>query len=99
MRQRTRGARNWWARLAVTVNFPAALRPVAGGDSLVVRESVSTVGQLLAALERLAPGLGEQLDDPLYNLAVNDELLLHAVDQRPIADGDVVEVIPTMAGG
>ena len=85
--------------MAVTVNFPAALQPVAGGDSLVVRESVSTVGQLIAALERLAPGLGEQLDDPLYNLAVNDELLLHAVDQRPIADGDVVEVIPTMAGG
>ena len=85
--------------MAVTVNFPAALHSIAGGKSLVVRESVSTVGQLLAALERLAPGLGEQLDDPLYNIAVNDELLLHAVDQRPIADGDVVEVIPTMAGG
>ena len=85
--------------MAVTVNFPAALHAVAGGASLVVRESVSTVGQLLAALERLAPGLGEQLDDPLYNIAVNDELLLHAVDLRPIADGDVVEVILTMAGG
>ena len=85
--------------MAVTVNFPAALHAVVGGQSLVVRESVSTVGQLLTALERLAPGLGEQLDDPLYNIAVNDELLLHAVDQRPIADGDVVEVIPTMAGG
>ena len=83
----------------MTVNFPAALHAVAGGQSLVVRESVSTVGQLLTALERLAPGLGQQLDDPLYNIAVNDELLLHAVDQRPIADGDVVEVIPTMAGG
>ena len=85
--------------MAVTVNFPAALQPVAGGNSLVVREQVSTVGQLLAALERLAPGLGEQLDDPLYNIAVNDELLLHAVDQRPIADGDVIEIVPTMAGG
>jgi len=83
----------------VTVSFPAALHAVAGGPSLVVRESVSTVGQLLMALERLAPGLGEQLDDPLYNIAVNDELLLHAVDQRPIADGDVVEIVPTMAGG
>lgn len=85
--------------LVVTVNFPAALQAIAGGESLVVRESVSTVGQLLQALERLAPGLGEQLDDPIYNIAVNDELLLHAVDQRPIADGDVVEVIPTMSGG
>ncbi len=83
----------------VTVNLPAALQPIAGGKSLTVRESVATVGQLLQALERLAPGLGAQLDDPLYNIAVNDELLLHAVDQRPIADGDVVEVIPTMAGG
>lgn len=83
----------------MTVNFPAALQPAAGGNSLVVRERVSTVGQLLAALERLAPGLGEQLDDPLYNIAVNDELLLHAVDQRPIADGDVIEIVPTMAGG
>jgi len=72
---------------------------MAGGASLTVREPVATVGQLLQALERLAPGLGGQLDDPLYNLAVNDELLLHAVDQRPLADGDVVEVIPTMAGG
>lgn len=94
-----RGARNWWVRLAVTVNLPAALQPVAGGESLVVRERVATVGQLLAALERLAPGLGAQMDDPLYNIAVNDELLLHAVNQRPIADGDVVEVVPTMAGG
>ena len=85
--------------MAVTVNFPAALHAVAGGPSLVVHESVTTVGQLFAALERLAPGLNKELDDPLYNIAVNDELLLHAVDQRPIADGDVVEVIPTMAGG
>ena len=45
------------------------------------------------------PGLGKELDDPLYNIAVNDELLLHAVDQRPLADGDIVEIVPTMAGG
>lgn len=94
-----RGARNWWAPLVVTVNFPAALQAIAGGESLTVRESVSTVGQLLQALERLAPGLRAQLDDPLYNIAVNDELLLHAVDRRAVADGDVVEIVPTMAGG
>ena len=85
--------------MAVTVNFPAAFHTIAGGESLVVRESVSTVGQLLEALERLVPGLGKELDDPLYNIAVNDELLLHNVDQRAVADGDVVEIVPTMAGG
>lgn len=83
----------------VTVNFPAALQPIAGAKSLIVREDVATVGQLLAALERLAPGLSQQLDDPLYNIAVNDELLLHGVDKRPVADCDVVEIVPTMAGG
>jgi len=82
----------------ITVNFPASLYPLTG-PSMLVRESVSTVGQLIAALERLAPGLARELDDPLYNIAINDEILLHSVDSRPVKDGDVVEVIPSMAGG
>jgi molybdopterin converting factor small subunit len=84
--------------MSITVNFPAALHPVAG-ECLIVRESVATVGQLLEALERLAPGINKELDDPLYNIAVNDEILLHAVAQREVHDGDVIEVIPSMAGG
>jgi molybdopterin converting factor small subunit len=84
--------------VAITVNFPAVLHPVAG-ESLVVRESVATIGQLLQALERLKPGLSRELDDPLYNFAVNDEILLHAVEQREVHDGDIVEIIPSMAGG
>lgn len=84
--------------MAITVNFPAVLHPIAG-ESLVVRESVATVGQLLQAIERLKPGLCKELDDPLYNIAVNDEILLHAVDQREVHDGDVIEIVPSMAGG
>jgi molybdopterin converting factor small subunit len=82
----------------ITVNFPAALQPLAG-RSVLVRESVSTVGQLIAALDRLKPGIARELDDPLYNIAVNDEILLHAVAARTVNDGDVIEVIPSMAGG
>ena len=82
----------------VTVNFPAALQPLSGA-TLVVRESVHTVGQLVEALDRLVPGLAQELDDPLYNIAVNDELLLHNVDARAVKDGDVIEIIPSMAGG
>ena len=82
----------------ITVNFPAALHPIAG-PSLSVRESVSTVGQLIQAIDRLAPGIAKELDDPLYNIAINDEILLHSVDGRAVKDGDVVEVIPSMAGG
>lgn len=82
----------------ITVNFPAALRAVAG-QSVTVRETVSTVGELIQALDRLKPGLARELDDPMYNIAVNDEILLHAVESRPVKDGDVVEVIPSIAGG
>ena len=82
----------------ITVNFPAALYPLAG-QSMVVRESVATVGQLIQALDRLVPGIARELDDPLYNIAVNDEILLHSVDARSLKDGDIVEVIPSMAGG
>ena len=84
--------------MAITVNFPAVLHPIAG-ETLVVRESVATVGQLLQALERLKPGIYKELDDPLYNIAINQEILLHSVDSRPVKDGDIVEVIPTIAGG
>ena len=72
--------------------------PVAG-ECIVVREAVANVGQLLHALERLKPGIYKELDDPLYNIAVNDEILLHAVDAREVRDGDIVEIIPSMAGG
>ncbi len=82
----------------MTVNFPAALHPLTGA-TLVVRDAVSTVGKLLQVLDRMVPGLATELDDPLYNIAVNHELLLHNVDQRALADGDVVEIVPTMAGG
>ena len=84
--------------MAITVNFPAALYPLAG-PSVIVRESVSTVGQLIQALDRIAPGLARELDDPLYNIAINEEILLHALDSRSVKDGDVVEIIPSMAGG
>ena len=74
------------------------MQPLAGA-SLIVREPVLTLGQLVETLGRLVPGLAETLEDPLYNFAVNDELLLHNVDARPIRDGDVIEIVPSMAGG
>ena len=84
--------------MSITVNFPASLSHMAG-QSLIVRESVSNIGQLIQALDRLAPGMAKELDDPLYNIAINEEILLHSVDSRAVKDGDVVEVIPSIAGG
>ena len=84
--------------MSVTVNFPASLSHLAG-QSVVVRESVSNIGQLIQALDRIAPGMARELDDPLYNIAINQEIMLHSVDSRPVNDGDVVEIIPSIAGG
>jgi molybdopterin converting factor small subunit len=84
--------------MSVTVNFPASLSHFAG-QSVIVRESVANLGQLVEALDRLAPGLAKELDDPLYNFAINQEILLHSIDSRPVSDGDVVEIVPSMAGG
>ena len=84
--------------MTVTVNFPASLQPLTG-QRLVVTEPVVNVAQLVTVLDRIAPGLADRLDDPLYNIAVNDELLLHNVDKHPVSDGDVIEVVPTIAGG
>ena len=84
--------------MSVTVNFPASLSHLAG-QSVIVREAVSNIGQLIQALDRLAPGMAKELDDPLYNIAINQEILLHSVDARPVNDGDVVEIIPSIAGG
>ena len=84
--------------MPVTVNFPASLAHLAG-QSVVVRESVSNIGQLVQALDRIAPGMARELDDPLYNFAINQEIFLHSVDSRPVNDGDVVEIVPSIAGG
>lgn len=84
----------------ITVHLPAMLRPHAGGaESLTVVAPVFTIAELLVALDRKAPGLVAQLDDAVFNFAVNDEMLLHGVQEHPIKDGDRVEIVPAISGG
>ncbi len=84
--------------MSVTVRFPAMLHGKAGPE-VVIDEHVRDVASLLMALDRKVPGLAGELQDPIYNIAVNDVMLLHGVRQYPVTDGDVVEVVPTIAGG
>lgn len=88
----------------ITVRLPSALRggENAGADSggeLRIDEPVANLAQLVAALERLRPDLRDHLHDSLYNFAVNDALVLHGADDYPLQPGDIVEIIPTIAGG
>lgn len=82
----------------ITVLLPAMLR-VSGHDRLEVHDPVKTVAELVDAVDRWIPGFREQLDDALFNFAVNDEMLLYRARDRALQDGDVVEVIPTISGG
>lgn len=82
----------------ITVRLPSTLG-VNPRDTLEVHERVRSISELIEVLDRRIPGFKDQLDDSVFNFAVNDEMLLHRVRDRALADGDVVEIIPTISGG
>ncbi len=82
----------------ITVRLPSTLR-VGASDSLELRESITTIAQLIDVLDRRIPGFRDQLDDSVFNFAVNDEMLLYHARERVLREGDVVEIIPTISGG
>jgi molybdopterin converting factor small subunit len=82
----------------ITVRLPSSLQAEAG-TMMQVHEPVSTIDELVTVLDRRIPGLREQLDDSVFNFAVNDEMLLHGALRHPLRDGDVVEIVPTISGG
>ena len=82
----------------ITVLLPATLR-VGPNDTLVFEQPLADIAALVDALDLRIPGFKDQLDDSVFNFAVNDEMLLHHARERTLADGDVVEIIPTISGG
>jgi molybdopterin converting factor small subunit len=82
----------------ITVHLPSTLR-VGESATLVVTEAPADIGALIEILDRRIPGFRDQLDDSVFNFAVNDEMLLHRARARELHDGDVVEIIPTISGG
>lgn len=91
--------------MAVTVRIPTALRRVTQGQGEVQVEA-STIGELIEKLEQEFPGIKERLVDEngeirkFVNFFVNDEDIrfLQGKD-TPLKDGDIVAIIPAIAGG
>jgi molybdopterin converting factor small subunit len=83
----------------ITVHLPSILRRPGTSTELDIAEPVATIGDLVAALDRASPGLAAALDDAIYNFAVNDVLVLHGARHHRLADGDRVEIVPTISGG
>ena len=82
----------------LTVRLPSTLR-VGASDTLQLEGAIGSIAQLIDALDAKIPGFKDQLDDSVFNFAVNDEMLLHHAREKRLADGDVVEIIPTISGG
>ncbi len=72
---------------------------VSASDTLEIHEPVTSVAELIDVLDRRIPGFRDQLDDSVFNFAVNDEMLLYRARDHALRDGDVVEVVPTISGG
>jgi molybdopterin synthase sulfur carrier subunit len=88
-----------------TVHLPAALADHAAGNRRVEVPG-ATVAGLLAALDKVHPGVGRRVLDDRgvlrrhVNVFVNGESIryLAGVD-TPVGDGDEVQILPAVSGG
>lgn len=83
----------------IRVVLPEALAGGSNGRVVEIHEPVANVGELLNALEVRRPGLRAEIDSSIYSVAVNGEILLIGREERPLADGDEVEILTFFAGG
>jgi molybdopterin synthase sulfur carrier subunit len=91
--------------MPVTVRIPTQLRTLSGGAAEVPIEG-STVAEVLKALDAAHPGFGERLFDDtgelrrFVNVFVADEDIrfLQGTDTT-VTDGQVVSIVPAVAGG
>jgi molybdopterin converting factor small subunit len=91
--------------MTALVRIPTQLRTLSGGDAEVTLPT-GTVGEVLSALEAQHPGFhGRLFDDAgqlrrFVNVFVADEdvRFLQGLE-TPVTEGQVVSIIPAVAGG
>jgi molybdopterin converting factor small subunit len=91
--------------MSVEVRLPTLLRAHADGAAVVTADG-ATVGEVFGDLIARFPGLDDQLldgDGSLHrfvNVYANDEDIryLDQLDTK-VADGDVISILPAVAGG
>ncbi|MDA8102757.1 MAG: MoaD/ThiS family protein [Nitrospiraceae bacterium] len=91
--------------MTVEIRIPTVLRPAVGGQS-VVKADGETIGELLASLAGEYPAIAGQVigsDGTMHrfvNIYLNDDDVryLSKLDTK-VAEGDVVSILPAVAGG
>ena len=88
-----------------TLKIPTPLRPYAAGESTIILPG-ETVADILEALVEEHPALKKHLfgeDDklrPFVNLFLKEENVNQLQGlQTPLAEGDTILIIPSIAGG
>ncbi len=90
--------------MGVLVRIPIPLRRFVG-DRTNVEAAGATISQVLEDLGRRFPGVRERLYDgselrPFINVYLNDEDIRFLQGQEtPVRDGDLISVVPAIAGG
>ncbi len=90
--------------MAVLVRIPIPLRRFVEGRP-VVEARGDTIAQVLGDLGSRYPGVQQRLYDgsalrPFVNIYLNDEdIRFLAGEDTPVKDGDLISVVPAIAGG
>ena len=87
------------------VRVPAMLRPTVGGERTVAAEG-STLRELIQNVDNRHPGFAGQLLEPtgdqrrFVNIYLNDEDVRYLNGlETPVAESDVISILPAVAGG
>ncbi len=91
--------------MAVDIRIPTIMRPHTGGQSKVAATG-ATVGELIADLVVQFPGIAGQIVTPdgtlhkFVNVYLNDDDVRYIGKlDAPVKDGDVMSILPAVAGG
>jgi molybdopterin converting factor small subunit len=89
----------------VAIRIPSAMRALVGGEARVEADG-GTVREVLEEASGRHPGLGDRLfAEPgkvrrFVNVFVDDEDIRHRQGlDTPVGDGQVVSILPAVAGG
>ena len=101
----TRQVNFWECEVSVEIRLPTILRGEANGQATVKADG-ATVGEVFGSLTDRYPGLkGQLVDDAgglhkFVNVYVNDDDIryLEQLDTK-VSDGDVISILPAVAGG
>lgn len=92
--------------MAITVRIPTPLRKLTNELDVVKVDEGGTLAQLIDALERDHPGLGERLRDETGELRRFVNIYVNGEDVRflsgletPVEPGAEVSIVPAVAGG